>query len=129
LRPVYTGSVTICENRRLSFTSLLELLAVSEDIGEFVRPAICQNGVKSASPRAGVPPQPKTTQPPPPLRPISLEDEDADAENEEEESEMERPVRLFETNLGGGVTLQRISAKSNKNEGGKVGGLIFFRKN
>jgi hypothetical protein len=108
---------------------LLELLAVSEDIGEFVRPAICQNGVKSAAaPLAGVPTQPKTTQPPPPLRPISLEDEDADAENEEEESEMERPVRLFETNLGGGVTLQRISAKSNKNDGGKVGGLIFDRR-
>ncbi len=102
---------------------------MSEDIGEFVRPTLVKNGVKSASsPRVGVPPQPKTTQPPPPLRPISLEDEDADAENEEEESEMERPVRLFETNLGGGVTLQRISAKSNKNEGGKVSGLIFDRK-
>ena len=116
---VYTGSVTVNEDRRRSFTSLLELLAVSEDIGECVRPTttLLQNGGQRTSNYVGPPPKLG-----PPLL-IPLEDGDADAENEDEDDELGRPTAMFETNLGGGVTLQRISAKTNKSEGGKVSAI------
>jgi len=91
---------------------------VSEDIGEFVRNPPLQNGAKSSS-ASGVPKLSKIKPPLPRL--ISLEDEDADAENDDDEDERGRSEKLFEANLGGGVTLQRIPAKTSKSEGGKVG--------
>jgi hypothetical protein len=115
---VYTGSVTMNEERRSSFTSLLTMLAVSEDIGECVRPAQQLNGSPPTNTTCSSP----ATRPEPPQL-IPLEDGDADAENEdeEEEEELQRPT-VFETNLGGGVTLQRIPAKSSRKESGKVCG-------
>jgi hypothetical protein len=47
-------------------------------------------------------------------------EEEEDADNEDDD---EKPETVFETHLGGGVTLQRIPAKTNRSEGGKVGGV------
>lgn len=133
LELVYTGSVTVTEDRRQSFTGLLELLAVSEDIGECVRSPAAQQqstGTGTSSQPAvpdvaiSVPPPPPSPLPPPLLagstqklavlpRLVPLYDSDADAEDEDEEA-VGRPEAVFETNLGGGVTLQRIPAKTDK---------------